>query len=194
MPSREWKRRIVGLKTQTRFSNWLHPLTDTKQLIFSWDSVCFWNSHLIQQHGGENGDEEKARGSQVGAIGPVNVLHPHLIQMFKLGHRGHGGVVLMVNSVQIPLTFIGKGKKIVWCLWYISVVSRVHNLLLSSWKFPLGKSQIHSCEFIQQCLVNSPQIPSWWNALCNTYIFTTALVDLSSWETQDSPKSAGHHF
>ena len=40
-----------------------------------------------------------------------------------------------------------------WCLWYISVVSRVHNLLLSSWKFPLRKSQIHSCEFIQQCLV-----------------------------------------
>ena len=91
---------------QTRLSNWLHPLADTKQLIFSWDSVCFWNSHLIQQHGGENGDEEKARGSQVGAIGPVNVLHPHLIQMFKLGHRGHGGVVLMVNSVQILCAFI----------------------------------------------------------------------------------------
>ena len=54
----------------------------------------------------EWGDEEKARGSQVGAIGPVNVLHPHLIQMFKLGHRGHGGVVLMVNSVQILCVFI----------------------------------------------------------------------------------------
>ena len=54
----------------------------------------------------EWGDEEKARGSQVGAIGPVNVLHPHLIQMFKLGHRGHGGVVLMVNSVQILCAFI----------------------------------------------------------------------------------------
>ena len=101
MPSREWKRRIVGLKTQTRFSNWLHPLTDTKQLIFSWNPVCFWNSYPIQEHGGENGDEEKARGSQVAAIGPVNVLHPHLIQMFKLGHRGHGGVVLMVNLVHI---------------------------------------------------------------------------------------------
>ena len=54
----------------------------------------------------EWGDEEKARGSQVGAIGPVNVLHPHLIQMFKLGHRGHGGVVLVVNSVHILCAFI----------------------------------------------------------------------------------------
>ena len=84
--------------------------------------------------------------------------------------------------------------KLLWSLWYISVASRVHNLLLSSWKFPLGKSQIHNCEFIQQCLVNSPHILSWWNSLRNTYIFATALVDLSSWETQDSPKSAGHHF